>query len=87
MTSTVEKLENNQVKLTVTVDAADFDKAVQRAYLKLRNQIVIPGFRRGKAPRKVIENISGEDVFYEDAFPHGVAAYVAGALAWLRAKR
>lgn len=68
MTSTVEKLENNQVKLTVTVDAADFDTAVQRAYLKLRSQIVVPGFRRGKAPRKVIENLYGEAVFYEDAF-------------------
>ena len=55
MSATVENTQVNQVKLTVTVDAATFEEAMQRAYLKMRSRIAIPGFRKGKAPRKVIE--------------------------------
>lgn len=68
MSATIEKTQTNQVKLTVTVDAATFEEALQRAYLKMRGRIAIPGFRKGKAPRKVIEKFYSEAVFYEDAF-------------------
>ena len=66
--ATVEKLENNRAKLTVTIDAETFEKGLNQAYLKTRNQYNIPGFRKGKVPRKVIENMFGEVVFYEEAF-------------------
>ncbi len=62
-----EKKEKNTAELTVLVDAGEFEAAVQRAYLKDRNRIQIPGFRKGKAPRKMIESIYGAGVFYEDA--------------------
>ena len=55
MTSTIEKGEKNQVKLTISIDADAFEKAVQEAYLKNRGRISVPGFRKGKAPRRVIE--------------------------------
>lgn len=67
MKATVEKLEKNKVKLEIEVAAQEFDKAMQKAYLKNRSHIAIPGFRKGKAPRKVIENYYGESVFFEDA--------------------
>ena len=62
-----EKLEKNQVALTVEVDAATFDAAIEKAYRKVRNQVNIPGFRKGKAPRKMIENMYGVEVFYDEA--------------------
>jgi len=65
--ASVEKLEANEVKLTVEVDGAAFEKALQAAYLKNRGRISIPGFRKGKAPRAVIETHYGKGVFYEDA--------------------
>lgn len=67
MKASVEKLEANEVKLTVEVDGAAFEKALQAAYLKNRGKISIPGFRKGKAPRAVIETHYGKGVFYEDA--------------------
>ena len=67
MTSTIEKGEKNQVTLTITVDAETFQKAVREAYLKNRANIMIPGFRKGKAPRNIIEQMYGKDVFYGDA--------------------
>lgn len=67
MKSTVETLEVNTVKLTITVDKDEFGKAMQKSYLKNRRSISIPGFRKGKAPRKVIETHYGEAVFYDDA--------------------
>ena len=67
MTSTIEKGEKNQVKLTITVDAETFEKALQAAYLKNRGRIAVPGFRKGKAPRRVIEQYYGPQVFYSDA--------------------
>ncbi len=62
-----EKLEKSMVVLTVEVSAADFEAAVQKAYLKQRGRIQIPGFRPGKAPRKMIESMYGAEVFYEAA--------------------
>ncbi len=67
MSYTVEKISGNQVRIKFTVDQEKFDAAMQKAYLKLRGRISIPGFRRGKAPRKLIENMYGESVFYDEA--------------------
>ena len=62
-----EKLEKSMVALTVEVSAEEFEAAVGKAYQKMRNKVNIPGFRPGKAPRKVIEGMYGAEVFYEDA--------------------
>ena len=62
-----EKLEKSTVALTVEVSAADFEAAVEKAYRKQRGSIRMPGFRPGKAPRKMIENMYGAAVFYEEA--------------------
>ena len=67
MEHTVEKISGNKVKISFNVPAADFDQAIEKAYLKLRGQISVPGFRKGKAPRKLIERMYGAGVFYEDA--------------------
>ena len=67
MKVTVEKLEKSMAKLTIEVSAEDFDKAINKVYLKQRNRISIPGFRKGKAPRKLIEQMYGEGIFLEDA--------------------
>ncbi len=67
MSTTFEKISSNKVKLTFVVPAEKFDEAVQKAYIKDRSKINVPGFRKGKAPRKVIENMYGEGVFYDDA--------------------
>ena len=66
--ATFEKLENNRAKLTITVSPEAFGTAVQKAYQKTANRYNVPGFRKGKAPRKVIENMYGEGAFYEEAF-------------------
>ncbi len=67
MSLQVEKLEKNMAKLTIEVDAAELDKAIEVAYQKNKGKISIPGFRKGKAPRKMIEQMYGKEVFYEDA--------------------
>ena len=67
MSVTVEKLENSMAKLTITVSADQLEKAIQKAYNKNKGRIQIPGFRKGKAPRKMIEQMYGKGVFYEDA--------------------
>ena len=68
MSHTYEKVSGNKAKLTFTVPAEQFDEAMQKAYLKLRGRINVPGFRKGKAPRRMIETLYGEGVFYDDAF-------------------
>ena len=67
MSLKVENLEKNMIKLTIEVEASEFEKAIEKAYQKQKNQITIPGFRKGKAPRKMIEKMYGAGVFYEDA--------------------
>ncbi len=67
MEFSAEKLSGNKVKISFNVPAADFDTAMQKAYLKARGRINVPGFRKGKAPRKLIESMYGESVFYDDA--------------------
>ena len=67
MNTKVEKLENSMVKLVIEVDANEFEKSLQAAYLKNRGKITIQGFRKGRAPRKLIEKVYGANVFYEDA--------------------
>lgn len=67
MSVQVEKLEKSMAKLTITVEAAKFDAAVDSAYQKNKGKIALPGFRKGKAPRAMIEKMCGTGVFYEDA--------------------
>ena len=68
MSHTYEKVSGNKAKLTFTIPAEQFDEAMQKAYLKMRGRINVPGFRKGKAPRRMIETLYGEGVFYDDAF-------------------
>ena len=67
MSLQVEKLEKNMAKLTVEVAAEEVEAALQNAYLKNRKQISVPGFRKGKVPRQMIEKMYGPEVFYDDA--------------------
>lgn len=67
MSVQVEKLEKNMAKLTIEVSAEDFEAALEKAYQKNKNKISLPGFRKGKAPRKMIEKMYGAGIFYEDA--------------------
>ena len=62
-----EKLEKSRVALTIETSAEEFEAAVNKAYLKMRGKINVPGFRVGKAPRKIIEKMYGAEVFYEEA--------------------
>ena len=68
MSTTFEKLSSNKVKLSFVVPAEKFDEGIKVAYRKMVGKVSIPGFRKGKAPMKVIENYYGASVFYEDAF-------------------
>ncbi len=63
----IEKKEKNQVELTISIDKEEFEKALERAYRKNVGKMTVPGFRKGKAPRKIIEKLYGEGVFFEDA--------------------
>ena len=65
--TSVEKKEKSTVELTIQVEAEAFEAAIQKVYLKNRGRINVPGFRKGKAPRKIIEGMYGASVFYEDA--------------------
>lgn len=67
MSLQVEKLEKNMAKLTIEVGADELDKAIESAYQKQKGKISIPGFRKGKVPRQIIEKMYGKEVFYEDA--------------------
>ena len=65
--TSVEKKEKSTVELTIQVEAEAFEAAIQKVYLKTRGRMNVPGFRKGKAPRKIIEGMYGPSVFYEDA--------------------
>ena len=67
MSLQVEKLEKNMAKLTIEVPAGDFEKAIQSAYNKQKKNISVPGFRKGKVPRQMIEKMYGPEIFYDDA--------------------
>ena len=67
MSLQVEKLEKNMAKLIIEVDAKELERAIEKAYQKQKSQINIPGFRKGKVPRQIVEKMFGKEVFYEDA--------------------
>ena len=67
MSVQVEKLEKNMAKLIIEVSAQELEKALQNAFLKNKNKISIPGFRKGKVPRQMVEKMYGPEIFYEDA--------------------
>ena len=68
MVSELEQLEENKVRLKITVEPDTFEEGLQKAYLKNRSKFAVPGFRKGKVPRPVVERYYGVEVFYEDAF-------------------
>ena len=74
MSVQVEKLEKNMAKLTIEVDTAQFEDAMKKAFNKNKNKFNIPGFRKGKAPRAMIEKMYGEGIFYEDAADEAINA-------------
>ena len=67
MSLQVEKLEKNMAKLTIEVSAQELEAAIQSAYQKNKSRISVPGFRKGKVPRQMIEKMYGKEIFYEDA--------------------
>ena len=73
MSLQVENLEHNMAKLTITVSAEEVEKALQAAYLKQRSKISLPGFRKGKVPRQIIEKMYGPEVFYDEAANHMIS--------------
>lgn len=80
MSLQVEKLEKNMAKLTIEVSAEELDKAMQDVYRKMRGRIVVPGFRKGKAPRKMIERMYGKGIFLEDAVNELIPKHYSSAL-------
>ncbi len=67
MQYSLEKLTGNKIKLSFTAPASEFEEAVQKAYIKYRGRFQVQGFRKGKAPRKLIERLYGDTIFYDDA--------------------
>ncbi len=80
MLKSTNKVETNKYEVEVSVTAEQFEEAVQKAYLRRKNKVAIPGFRKGKAPRKMIEKLYGEAFFYEDAVNALIPTYVADAM-------
>ena len=67
MSLQVENLEKNMAKLTIETSAEEFEAAVEKAYQKNKGKLSVQGFRKGKAPRNIVEKMYGKGVFYEDA--------------------
>ncbi len=80
MSSSLEKLENNMVKLTIEVDSAQFEEGMKYSYNKNKSKINLQGFRKGKAPRKIIETQYGKEVFYDDAINYVVPIAYSDAI-------
>ncbi len=80
---TSKKIETNVYELEISIDADTFEQAVQKSYNKLKNKINVPGFRKGKAPRSMIEKLYGAELFYEDAieivYPEAVESAIKEA--------
>ncbi|MDD6212808.1 MAG: trigger factor [Clostridiales bacterium] len=72
MSVSVEKMEKNLAKLTVEISVEDIEKAMEKVYQQSKGQIQLPGFRKGKAPRKIVEKMYGKDVFLQDAVNEAV---------------
>ena len=75
-----EKKENSAIELVIEVGAAEFDAAIDKVYNKQKKNIMLPGFRKGKAPRKMVEKMYGAEVFYEDAIEEAYPAAYEAAL-------
>jgi trigger factor len=80
MSLQVEKLEGNMAKLTIEASAEDFEKAVEKAYQRSKSKVSVPGFRKGKVPRKIIEKMYGKEIFYEDAANIAIPSAYAAAV-------
>lgn len=80
MLKSTNKIETNKYEVIVEVTAEQLEEAVQKAYNKKKKSIAIPGFRKGKAPRKMVEKLYGEGFFYEDAVNSMIPTYVADAM-------
>lgn len=80
MSLTVEKLEKNMAKLTITVPAAEFAEAMKASYIKQKGKISVPGFRKGKVPQAYLEKVYGPEIFYEDAANTCMESSYPGAL-------
>lgn len=80
MSLQVEKLEGNMAKLTIEVPSEDFEAAVEKAYQKNKKKINIPGFRKGKVPRKMIEKMYGQDIFYDEAANYAIPPAYSAAV-------
>ena len=77
MSLQVEKLEKSMAKLTIEVSAEELDKAIDGAYQKNKGKISLPGFRKGKAPKAMIEKMYGKEMFYE--YASGINAFAASS--------
>ncbi|MBD5099245.1 MAG: trigger factor family protein, partial [Clostridiales bacterium] len=75
-----EKKENSAFELVIEVGAAEFQAAIDKVYNRQKNRINIPGFRKGKAPRKMVEKMYGAEIFYEDAISLAYPDAYEGAL-------
>ena len=80
MSLQIEKLEGNMAKLTIEASAEDFEAAVEKAYQKNKNKMSIPGFRKGKVPRQMIEKMYGKEVFFEEAANYVIPTAYAKAV-------
>ena len=85
MAAKLEKLEGNKAKLEIAVSPEKFEEGISKAYQKLKGKFNVPGFRKGKVPRKIVENYYGPQVFYEDALDNGYGQSCRGyyLLTWL----